>query len=136
MTLKFSAGDDQSRDSHAREGPSTTTNQGETDQQTVTLPSRQGGETSKRPHPESGFLCPSGANTSASDAQSNLGTAASNVQPDPDTNEGSLNADVTVYDSRDYSHNASEFVKSEVANAQRAFADFAAQRAPDKQAKD
>ena len=102
MTLKFNAGDDQSKDSHAREVPSTTSKRSEREQQTVTVPSRQGGGTSRRPHPESGSLCPYGANTSASDAQNNSATAASNVLPDLDTNEGSLNADVTEYDSRNY----------------------------------
>lgn len=135
MTLKFGNDDDQDKASHAREVPSTTSNQGERDQQIATLPSH-GGETSRRSHPGFGSLCLPGSTVHSQGVDSKPPHAVCDEQSKRDTQNRSTDADVTEYDPKNYSHNASEFVKSEVANSQRAFAEFAAQRAANKQAKD
>lgn len=135
MTLKFNAGDDQSKDSHAREVPSTTSNQDEGKTQTATLPSH-GGETSRRSHPELGSLCLPESASHSQQADSEPPHDVCDEQSKRDTQNRSTEADVTEYDPRNYSHNASAFVKPEVAAAQSAFAKFAAQRAANKQAKD
>jgi hypothetical protein len=134
MRLEFAA-DDKSDRCLRSWRPSTTSHQGKSAQQTASLPSRQGGNTSIPRHPEFGSLRLTRAETvSRRMAQSTK--AGGKDKSKQDTSDGSTEDEVTEYNPTDYLYYASEFVKRKGAAAHRGIDDLVSSEIRERSKKD